>query len=154
VPRNAVNPYVTQSHLSSAKRLVRKGLGCARIRVPHEPLISKWSRINVLPVRLDTWALALDTLVWSQVVKGLSRQRLDQIWLTSQNDSPFGSVRPILEIKGPCDAWLLKLEKLNVIRLKVMCNRLQPDKPITRVRRIHSSRLPPPTDDEVSIVTP
>jgi len=40
VPRNAVNPYVTQSHLSSAKRLVRKGLGCARIRVPHEPLIS------------------------------------------------------------------------------------------------------------------
>ena len=26
--------------ISSAKRLVRKGLGCARIRVPHEPLIS------------------------------------------------------------------------------------------------------------------
>jgi len=37
---------------------------------------------------------------------------------------------------------------------EVMCSRLQPDKPITRVHRIHSSRLPPPTDDEVSIVTP
>jgi len=44
VPRNAVNHYVTQSHTSSAKRHVRKGLGSAHIRDPHEPLISNLVR--------------------------------------------------------------------------------------------------------------
>lgn len=89
VPRNAVNPYVTQSHLSSAKRLVRKGTRLCpypcSTRTPNFQLgqtpIHEWSRINVLPVRLDTGALVLDTLVWSQVVKGLSGWWLDQIWL-------------------------------------------------------------------------